>query len=89
MLTIVELIRRTGASDWPDIFDLLRTCEIDVAGPEFRTLVVRYGGEEALKRMKRGRFGCESHSLLDSFIKTDSHDRPACYRFLLDGSSRN
>ncbi len=44
--------RRTGASDWSDIFDLLRTCKIDLADPEFRKLVVQYGGEEALHRME-------------------------------------
>ncbi len=45
-------VRRTGAVDWSDIFDLLRTCKIDVADPEFRKLVLRYGGEEALRRME-------------------------------------
>ena len=46
--------RRAGASDWGDIFDLLRTCKIDLTDPEFRKLVVRYGGEEALQRMEGG-----------------------------------
>ncbi len=46
-------VRRAGAADWSDIFDLLRTCKIDLADPEFRKLVVQYGGEEALQRMER------------------------------------
>jgi Nucleotidyl transferase AbiEii toxin, Type IV TA system len=45
--------RRVGASDWSDIFDLLRTCQIDLNDPEFRRLVVRFGGDEALNRMER------------------------------------
>jgi hypothetical protein len=44
--------RRAGASDWSDIFDLLRTCNIDIADPEFRKLVVQFGGEDALYRME-------------------------------------
>ena len=46
--------RRTGASDWSDIFDLLETCKIDLADPEFRKLVVQFGGEESLRRMEEG-----------------------------------
>jgi hypothetical protein len=45
--------RRAGASDWSDIFDLLRTCEIDLKDPEFQNLVVQFGGDEALDRMQR------------------------------------
>jgi hypothetical protein len=45
--------RRAGASDWSDIFDLLRTCKVNLADPEFRKLVLQYGGEEALQRMAR------------------------------------
>lgn len=44
--------RRAGASDWSDIFDLLRTCKIDRADPEFRQLVVQFGGEESLRRIE-------------------------------------
>jgi hypothetical protein len=44
--------RRPGASDWSDIFDLLRTCKIDLADPEFRELVVQFGGEDSLRRME-------------------------------------
>lgn len=44
--------RRAGASDWSDILDLLRTCKIDLADPEFRKLVVKFGGDEALQRME-------------------------------------
>ncbi len=47
-------VRRAGASDWSDIFDLLRTCKIDLADPEFRQLVMQFGGEESLERMDRG-----------------------------------
>lgn len=46
--------RRAGASDWPDIFDLLRTCRIDLADPEFREIVLQFGGEESLRRMEDG-----------------------------------
>ncbi|HEX4666371.1 MAG TPA: hypothetical protein VH207_07210 [Chthoniobacterales bacterium] len=44
--------RRAGAADWSDIFDLLRTCKIDLHEPEFRKLVVQFGGDEALDRME-------------------------------------
>lgn len=46
--------RRAGASDWSDIFDLLRTCRIDLADAEFRKLVVQFGGEASLRRMEEG-----------------------------------
>lgn len=46
--------RRAGASDWPDIFDLLRTCEVDLHDREFREIVLQFGGEEALRRMEEG-----------------------------------
>lgn len=46
--------RRAGASDWPDIFDLLRTCQLDLADPEFRDMVLQFGGEESLRRMEEG-----------------------------------
>jgi hypothetical protein len=46
--------RRATGSDWSDILDLIRTCKIDLADPEFRQLVIRFGGEEALQRMKEG-----------------------------------
>lgn len=45
--------RRAGASDWSDIFDLLRTCGIDLNDPEFRQLVVQFGGDDALNRIDR------------------------------------
>lgn len=44
--------RRAGASDWSDIFDLLRTCKIDRANPEFRQLIVQFGGEESLRQIE-------------------------------------
>ena len=47
-------MRRAGASDWSDIFDLLQTCKIDVSDPEFRKLVVQFGGEESLRRVEEG-----------------------------------
>ena len=46
--------RRATGSDWNDILDLMRTCKIDLADPEFRQLVIRFGGEEALQRMEEG-----------------------------------
>ncbi len=42
-----------GVSDWSDIFDLIRTCEIDLKDAAFRTLVLQFGGDEALERMER------------------------------------
>lgn len=45
--------RRAGASDWSDIFDLLRTCEIDLKDGEFRQLVMQFGGKAALEHMER------------------------------------
>jgi hypothetical protein len=46
--------RRASAVDWNDIFDLIETCKIDLADPEFRKLVVQFGGEEALDRLEGG-----------------------------------
>lgn len=46
--------RRAGASDWSDIFDLLRTCKIDIHNPEFRQIVTQFGGIESLRRMEEG-----------------------------------
>lgn len=45
--------RRASAVDWGDILDLICTCGIDVADPEFQKVVMKFGGEEALLRIQR------------------------------------
>lgn len=38
--------------DWTDIRQLIKRHKLDLADHEFMTLVVRYGGEEALEKLK-------------------------------------
>ena len=44
--------RSTPATDWEDVRQIVRICELDIADPEFRDLVRRYGGEDAVYRIE-------------------------------------
>jgi len=44
--------RNDPGKDWTDIRQLVKRHNLDTADSEFATLVVRYGGEEALERLK-------------------------------------
>jgi hypothetical protein len=44
--------RQRSEVDWEDIRQIIRICGIDLASPAFRELVLRYGGEKALKRVE-------------------------------------
>lgn len=39
--------------DWEDIRQIVRICGLDPADPSFRELILRYGGEDALARIKQ------------------------------------
>ena len=45
--------RNDPGKDWTDIRQLVKRYNLDTADREFATLVVRYGGEEALERLKK------------------------------------
>lgn len=45
--------RRRGNADWADIVNLIQEQELSLDDPEFRALVLRYGGEETLKRLQK------------------------------------
>jgi len=38
--------------DWEDVTELIKRCNLDLEDPELRKLVVRYGGEEALVKLR-------------------------------------
>lgn len=44
--------RSDAAKDWADIEALIRNHGLDLADPDFAELVLRYGGEESLARLK-------------------------------------
>ena len=44
--------RSDPGKDWTDIRQLVKRHNLDTADREFATIVVRYGGEEALERLK-------------------------------------
>jgi hypothetical protein len=37
--------------DWEDIRQIIRICGVNSANPAFREMVLRYGGEKALRRI--------------------------------------
>ena len=39
--------------DWEDIRQIVRICALDPAEPSFRELILRYGGEDALRRIEQ------------------------------------
>jgi len=43
--------RRGSAVDWSDILQLILSCSINIADPEFRAIVLKYGGDSALQRI--------------------------------------
>ena len=44
--------RTEPEKDWLDIDALIRTHQLDVSEPEFEKLILRYGGEQSLKRLQ-------------------------------------
>ena len=38
--------------DWEDIRQIVRICGLDIADAEFREIVLRYGGEDAVRRIE-------------------------------------
>jgi len=44
--------RQKPETDWEDIRQIIRICGIDSADPGFREMVLRYGGEKALRRIE-------------------------------------
>ena len=44
--------RQRSEMDWEDIRQIIRICGIDSANPAFREIVLRYGGEKALRRIE-------------------------------------
>lgn len=44
--------RSEAAKDWADIEALIRNHELRLSDPEFKKLVLRYGGEKSLERLK-------------------------------------
>jgi len=44
--------RSKPESDWEDIRQIVRVCRLDASEPEFRGIVLRYGGEKALDRIR-------------------------------------
>jgi hypothetical protein len=45
--------RSKPETDWEDIRQIIRICKLDPEEPAFRTLILRYGGESALERIKK------------------------------------
>ncbi len=45
--------RSTPEKDWVDVLQLMQRHHLDPNQPEVAALVLRYGGEEALERLKR------------------------------------
>jgi len=43
--------RSRPEADWEDIRQIIRICGVDASDPQFREMVVRYGGEEAIRRI--------------------------------------
>ena len=43
--------RDKAESDWEDIRQIIRVCELNVEEPEFRAMILRYGGQKALERV--------------------------------------
>ena len=44
--------RSRPETDWEDVRQIVRICGLDIADREFRDLVLRYGGEEAVRRIE-------------------------------------
>ena len=44
--------RSKPAVDWEDIRQIVRICGLNISDPEFREIVRRYGGEEAVRRIE-------------------------------------
>lgn len=46
-------LRRSDAQDWSDVVKLIRVLAIDLKEPEIGELIIRYGGDDALTRLKK------------------------------------
>ena len=44
--------RSKPETDWEDIRQIVRICGLDISDAEFRAIVMRYGGEEAVRRIE-------------------------------------
>ena len=44
--------RSKPESDWEDIRHIMRICDLNAAEPEFRAMILRYGGQKALDRIE-------------------------------------
>ena len=44
--------RSEPEKDWLDIDALVRTHQLDLSDPDFEKLILRYGGEKSLQRLK-------------------------------------
>jgi len=44
--------RSKPEADWEDIRQIVRLCGLDLADPQFREIILSYGGEEALHRIE-------------------------------------
>jgi hypothetical protein len=44
--------RSKPEADWEDIRQIMRICGLSAQEPEFRALIVRYGGQQALERIE-------------------------------------
>ena len=43
--------RGNPETDWEDIRQIIRICEVDRGDAQFRQMILRYGGEDALRRI--------------------------------------
>jgi hypothetical protein len=44
--------RAAREQDWEDIRQIVRACKLDPAGPYFREIILRFGGEGAMNRIQ-------------------------------------
>lgn len=44
--------RRNPEMDWADIYQIIRICRLNPDDESFRSLILRYGGENALRKIK-------------------------------------
>ena len=44
--------RTRPEADWEDIRQIVRICRLNLDNAEFREIVLRYGGEEAIRRVE-------------------------------------
>jgi hypothetical protein len=44
--------RRRREQDWEDIYQIIRICQLNPDDDSFRSLILRYGGDDALRKIK-------------------------------------